>query len=200
MKPATETIIALAVCAGLFGSGLFIGVDGANQLWQAKWSERDASDAQASALESERARADEHKAAENAAAIDKAYQEGVHDAETKANRIIADLHTGNLRLRQSLTCTIRAADLSSTNSAARVTDAASACGLSTDDAAFLIRFAERADKVAEQLKAAQQFIQCEYERGKKRANSNATDAAAEKKGTSDAPTSCGGITTAKNAL
>lgn len=170
MKPATETIIALAVCAGLFGSGLFIGVDGANQRWQAKWSERDASDAQASALESERARADERTAAENAAAIDKAYQQGAAHAKANADRIIADLHTGNLRLRQSLTCTIRAADLPGTNSATRITDAASACGLSTDDAKFLVRFAERADQVALQLQAAQAFITSEYERGKKRAN------------------------------
>lgn len=191
-----KTIIALTVVAGVF----LAGYQYSNHTWQAKWSARDASDAKASALESERARADEHKAAETAAAIDKAYQQGAAHAKANADRIIADLHTGNLRLRQSFTCTISSVSVSSTNSAARISDAARTCGLSTADAEFLIRFAERADKVAMQLKAAQQFIQCEYERGKKRANSNATDADAEKKGTSDARAACGGIDSAKNAL
>lgn len=42
MKPATETLIALAVVAGVFLSGYQYS----NHTWQAKWSERDAADAQ----------------------------------------------------------------------------------------------------------------------------------------------------------
>lgn len=43
MKPVTETIIALAVVAGVFLAGYQYN----NHTWQAKWSERDAADAQA---------------------------------------------------------------------------------------------------------------------------------------------------------
>ena len=43
MKPATETLIALAVVAGVFLSGYQYS----NHTWQAKWSARDAADAQA---------------------------------------------------------------------------------------------------------------------------------------------------------
>lgn len=42
MKPAYETLIALAVVAGVFLSGYQYS----NHTWQAKWSERDAADAQ----------------------------------------------------------------------------------------------------------------------------------------------------------
>lgn len=201
MKPATETIIALAVVAAVWGGGFAIGIKFERDTWQAKWSARDAADSEARTLASEAARTEEQKAAENAAAIDKAYQEGAAHAKANADRIIADLHTGNLRLRASFTCTVSSADLSSTNSATRVSDAARTCGLSNADAAFLIRFAERADQVALQLRAAQAFIQCEYERGKKRANIVENNSQRqEKKGTSDAPTACGGIDSAKNAL
>lgn len=43
MKPAAETLIALAVVAGVFLSGYQYS----NHTWQAKWSARDAADAQA---------------------------------------------------------------------------------------------------------------------------------------------------------
>jgi hypothetical protein len=173
MKPVTETIIAFAVIAGLLGAGYVTGTRVANLQWQGKWSARDAADNEARTLASENARKDEQQAAENAAAIDKAYQQGAAHAKANADRIIADLHTGALKLRQSLTCTISGADLSNTNSATRISDAARTCGLSNADAEFLIRFAERADQVALQLRAAQAFIQAEYERGKKRANVDA---------------------------
>lgn len=173
MKPATETIIALVVVAALAGGGYWSGYRASSKTWQVKWAEQSALTDRAIALASEGARKDEQQAAENAAAIDKAYQQGAAHAKATADRIIADLHTGNLKLRQSFTCTISAVDVSSTNSATRISDAASTCGLNTADAAFLIRFAERADQVALQLRAAQAFIQSEYERGKKRANIDA---------------------------
>lgn len=155
MKTATETLIALAVVAGVFLSGYQYS----NHTWQAKWSERDAADAKAkSAALIEAADKNSRIAALQDEAA-QAYEKGKQDAQNEANATIAAYRAGTIRLRSQFTCFNRSVSNATTSTG--ISDAARDCGLSKADVEFLVRFAERADKVAHQLKAAQDIIRAD---------------------------------------
>ena len=82
------------------------------------------------------------------------------NAETKANadRTIADIRAGNLRLRNRFTCPSSAAEVTGS---ATGSDGAGQAGLLGSDAEFLISEAERADKVVNQLTACQNILKAE---------------------------------------
>lgn len=75
-------------------------------------------------------------------------------ANEEANRIIADLRSGNLRLRQRFTCP----RMPETAGGSEGNHGADQAGLSERDVDFLIRFAERADTAARRLTACQQIL------------------------------------------
>ena len=157
MKPATETIIALAVVAGVFLSGYQYS----NHTWQAKWSERDATDAKANSAALIEAADKNSRIAALQDEAAQAYEKGKQDAENEASTTIAAYRAGTIRLRSQFTCFNRS--VSNVTTSTGISDAARDCGLSERDVEFLVRFAERANKVAHQLKAAQDIIRADRE-------------------------------------
>lgn len=127
--------------------------------WQTEWSKRDTDDGKAEIAQRQDSTEKSNRLAAAQALAATNYLNGVKDGKADADRIIADLRTGNRRLQQrfdGLQCVSRT--VSGSSSAGSVSDAASGCGLSDTDVQFLVRFAERADNVARQLTAAQVII------------------------------------------
>lgn len=127
--------------------------------WQKKWSKRDTDDGKAEIAQRQDNTDKSNRLAAAQALAAQNYLDGVKDGKAGADKIIADLRTGNRRLQQrfdGLQCVARA--VSDSAASGSVSDAASGCGLSNSDVEFLVRFAERADNVARQLIAAQQII------------------------------------------
>lgn len=138
---------------------LWAGYSIADRSWQAKWQERDLADAKAEldARKDATEKSNRLAAAQEQAA--QAYEKGKQDAENEASATIAAYRAGTVRLRQQFTCFNRSVSNATTSTG--ISDAARDCGLSKADVEFLIRFAERADKVAHQLKAAQDIIRAD---------------------------------------
>lgn len=155
MKPATETLIALAVVAGVFLSGYQYS----NHTWQAKWSARDTADEKAKSAALIEAAEKNNRIAALQDEAAQAYEKGKQDAQNEANATIAAYRAGTIRLRSQFTCFNRSVSNATTSTS--ISDAARDCGLSKADVEFLVRFAERADKVAHQLKAAQDIIRAD---------------------------------------
>lgn len=155
MKPETKTIIALAVVAGVFLSGYQYS----NHTWQAKWSKRDAADERAKSAALIEATDKNSRIAELQDEAAQAYEKGKKDAQNEADATIAAYRAGTIRLRQQFTCFNRS--VSNATTSIGISDAARDCGLSERDVEFLVRFAERANKVAHQLKAAQDIIRAD---------------------------------------
>lgn len=116
-----------------------------------------------------KARADAEQAARDTeaqrvadmATLDANYQKELSDAKTVSDATIAGLSSGNVRLRSRFTCNAGSGSVPSTSQAGTSTssaDAASAGGLRTADAEFLIRLADRADQCAVQVKALQDAV------------------------------------------
>ena len=84
------------------------------------------------------------------------------NADTKANaeRTIADLRAGTLKLRNRFTCPAKATEVAGSSEGDNGTSEA---GLLGADAEFLISEAERADKVVNQLTACQNVLKAERE-------------------------------------
>lgn len=107
-------------------------------------------------------RAKEYEAAQTQAAIEARHLMEMNDAKTRTDRTIANLRAGNIRLRDEIAsaeCAIAGVSEIATGTGER--DAACAGGLRPEHAEFLIRFADRADAVALQLKAAQDIIRAD---------------------------------------
>lgn len=135
------------------------GVATEGMRWQARYNADIAAANQAKADALEHARAIENKAAADQAAIEYNLLGRLNDAQNTADRTIADLRSGTIRMRDdfaSAICTAASVSGIATSTAQR--DAACNRGLRTDHAEFLIRFAQRAKATAEQLRAAQQVI------------------------------------------
>ncbi|QPB08680.1 Rz-like spanin [Burkholderia phage Mica] len=107
------------------------------------------------------ARDTEAKRVADMAALDANYQKELSDAKTVSDRTIADLQSGNVRLRERFTCNAGSGGVPSTAQAGTRTssaDAASPGGLRQADADFLVRLADRADQCAIQVKALQDVV------------------------------------------
>lgn len=150
--PIAAVIVFGLVCA-------WRGSEWTDSNWQTKWSKRDTDDGKAEIAQRQDSTDKSNRLAAAQALAAQNYLNGVKDGKAGADKIIADLRTGNRRLQQrfdGLQCISRT--VSSSAAAGSVSDAASDCGLSDTDVEFLVRFAERADNVARQLTAAQQII------------------------------------------
>lgn len=92
---------------------------------------------------------------------EKNYLAGERHAKAQTDRLIADLRSGNIRLRQQLAANAApvARSQGSNDSAARGHHAAASGGLHESDAEFLIRFAGNADSVTRQLGQCQDYIE-----------------------------------------
>jgi hypothetical protein len=119
-------------------------------------------DANAKRAEAEQAARDtEAKRVADMASLDANYQKELSDAKTVSDRTIADLQSGNVRLRQRFTCNAGHGTVSSTGKAGTSTssgDAAGTGGLRQSDADFLVRLADAADRCAIQVKALQDVV------------------------------------------
>lgn len=96
------------------------------------------------------------------AAIDNAYQQEIIKRETISNRTIADLRGNVVRLRDKFTCACdsdSAAGTATPGTAPGIRDAAASLNLRAADAEFLVRLADEADAVADQLKQCQAVVQ-----------------------------------------
>lgn len=151
--------IVLAVVSGLLWMGYRHGVTTTDNAWQSRWDKQAADLAIARADAERLARQAERNSALAMAAIDKAYQQGQADGKAQADRTIADLRSGNARLRERFTCPPAGNDMPDPTGTTGRSDAGEARGLQRDDAEFLIRYAERADEVVRQLQACQAIIQ-----------------------------------------
>lgn len=152
-------LFVLVVSALVAGYGWKRGYSTANAQWQTKWQARDLADKQAELAARKDATEKSNRLAAAQEQAAQAYEKGKQDAENEASATIAAYRAGTVRLRQQFTCFNRSVSNATTSTG--ISDAARDCGLSERDVEFLIRFAERADKVAHQLKAAQDIIRAD---------------------------------------
>lgn len=103
-------------------------------------------------------RAEAVQAGAIAAATDKLKQDNA-DARAKADRTIADLRAGALRLQPRFKCPAR--HLPGTPAGSEGSQPAGEGGLSDQDAEFLIRFASGADAAVNQLTACQSILKAD---------------------------------------
>jgi prophage endopeptidase len=108
------------------------------------------------------ARAIEQRYVASMAALDLKYTQEITDAKTQAERDIAAVRAGELRLRNRFTC---AADPAAPGSGAAAVaagagggDGTRQAGLQVEDAEFLVRLADAADAVVRQLTACQAIV------------------------------------------
>lgn len=110
----------------------------------------------------QRERDKEAQHATDMAALDAQHTKEMNDAKAAADTTIANLRAGSIRVRDRFTCNAAGAKpTSSTGQAgtsASVGDGATAGGLQTADAEFLLREADRADAVTVQLGACQAIV------------------------------------------
>lgn len=94
------------------------------------------------------------------AAIDARHQKEIADREAISNRTIADLRSGALSLRDKFTTCQRAAHSGSAQAGTSTgsCDGPASLNLQVEDAQLFILWATEADRVADQLRAAQAII------------------------------------------
>lgn len=147
-------ILAVAVAAGFAAGHHVASQAGAVKL--AAFTEQNAKDAQhvaeLTAKAEQSARAAEHASADQIASIDAIHQREMSDAQAAADRTIADLRAGNLRLRAEWSCTsVLAADVAKAAAGAGQPDAAA--DLRATGASHLVRNADEADSTIRALQA-----------------------------------------------
>jgi hypothetical protein len=98
------------------------------------------------------ARKAEHDQAVRFAQLDAQHQQELADAQRSSDRVIADLQSGALRLRQRLAAAA-AAGAGHTGAAAASSGADEGTGLRPEDAGFLVRLADSADADIRALQA-----------------------------------------------
>jgi prophage endopeptidase len=108
----------------------------------------------------QRARDIEAQRAADMAALDAQHTKEMNDAKADADRTIADLRAGTLRLRERFTCpaSTAAGTAGQAGTSTSLGDAAARYGLQPEDAEFLLSEAERADEVTVQLRACQAIV------------------------------------------
>lgn len=151
--------VAALVVFGLLCA--FTGQQAERDSWRAKWAERDAKDLRQLQTRQAENNLSEAKAAKDAAAVEAAYLKEKQNAKNAADQTINDLRNGNRRLLQRFAC-LRSSGVSEVSPSASIRDGATRCGLTGDDAEFLIRFSEERDDIARQLATAQKQIKLYY--------------------------------------
>ena len=108
--------------------------------------------------ESDQALERERKSYKKQEQLETKYLEKIKELQHNETTLINEYHANNLRLRDSLKAK-QCPDVSSTANSTSGNHATTTGGLHDRDVEFLIRYAARADAVAEQLKSAQALIQ-----------------------------------------
>lgn len=99
----------------------------------------------------------ERNAAQIIADLAEQYRQEQQDAQKKTDTTLADLRSGNLRLRQRLAAA-RCPSLPGAVSGADGSDGSDGTGLQRSDAEFLVRFADRADTAVRRLTLCQATV------------------------------------------
>jgi prophage endopeptidase len=147
-------IVAVAAAAAAFFYSA--GHRASDNSWAAKYTERENELLKQRDESRQRVRELERQGAENNAAIDAAYQKGLTDAQAKTDRTIADLRSGNLRLRRDLAAS--ACGAAGAPAPAGVGDGGADPGLWGATAEALVLLADEADGVVRQLTACQAVV------------------------------------------
>jgi len=157
-------LAAFAVLFGAYSFGVHVErqarvaeVNGLN----AEYAQQLADANQRTADAQQRERDKEAQRQRDMAALDVQHHKELTDAKAAADRTIADLRAGNLRLRERFTCPAAAGPAGGAGQAgtgASVGDAAQGHGLQPADAEFLLSEAARADEVTVQLRACQDIV------------------------------------------
>lgn len=130
------------------------GADAVQSRWDAATAQAEL-EAQAQAAEADRI--EQEQVAEFAAIVDSLRKEN-HHAKQNADRLVADLRAGTVRVRDRFTCPRPMP--AAAGSPAR-SDEAGQAGLLAADAEFLVRLASEADAAANQLTACQDILRAE---------------------------------------
>lgn len=162
---ATLVAVALAALTTTVSHGIayHVGKQSGDVAHQAELTRINLANASATALLQAKVRQQEQDKTAELAAIDQRHQQEIHDREAISNRTIADLRAGTVRLRNDIAAHEFAAAGSLPSAAAGTgqRDAAKGVGLRIADAEFLVRTADEADQVADQLRACQAVVRAD---------------------------------------
>ncbi|WP_441228005.1 DUF2514 family protein [Tardiphaga sp. 20_F10_N6_6] len=159
LKKAWPYLLAVAVVFGALYGAYHHGVTVTTAQYERTLADERTANAQALAQAHADARTIEQDAAQRQAQVETQLIQRNKDAQDIADRTIADLRAGTLQLRKSLTAgTCSVASVSGVAASTAERDAVCNGGFQLVDAAILVRFAARAQQVAERLKAAQAVI------------------------------------------
>lgn len=158
MKASAIGVTAIAALFTAYTHGVTVASAG----YEAKIAKADAARASAAVVLQAQVVADEHARQANIAAIDAQHQQDIANEKINSDRIIADLRSGAIRLRDKFSATSGAsAGLPGAAANAGLDHAAQGIQLQDEDAGFLIRFASDADQVADQLRACQAVVRAD---------------------------------------
>lgn len=162
--------VVLVVLGGLYGAYRH-GVNVTTDHYERVIAQSTADNAIALADAQEQARRTEKRHADQIADIDRTHQEALQNEITSHNRIVADLRSGALRLRDRFKCPAAAGGVSTPGTSTGSGDAAGEGGLRGEDAEFFVSEAHRANAVVLQLQACQAVVRAD--RGQNKADSEA---------------------------
>lgn len=154
-KPLAALLLVVSLCAG----SAWLASSHTDGKWQTRWQARDLSDAQAEIAARKVATEKSNRLAAAQEQAAQAYEQGKQHAQNEADATIAAYRAGSIRLRAQFTCFN--SSVSNTTTSTGISDAARDCGLSERDVSNLVRLSQRANEVAEQLKAAQDIIRAD---------------------------------------
>jgi hypothetical protein len=147
-----RVLIVVALAAAFFA----LGHRYSSNEWALRYIERENALLRKIEKQTAWARALEHSLFRQAVDREAAYLQGVKDVQARTDRTIADLRTGNLRLRRELA--EAACNLSDPTAAASGSDAGALPDVWREAAADLVRLADECDVVVYQLSACQGLL------------------------------------------
>lgn len=150
--------VAIAIAAFLYGSSMT--ADRLNAIHEAQVQAVNMANAQAHASLVEQMRTKERQHADDMAALDAKYTKELTHERAEADRIIADLRTDVVRVRDEFTCAYGAAQggAGKAGTSTSLGDGRKAGGLQKPHVEFLLSEAGRADEVVKQLQACQAIV------------------------------------------
>lgn len=149
-------LVALACCAALLFGAYSHGVSTTDTAWQAKHNAALAKANQAAAEAQAGAREAERRAAEEINAIEGKLHDQEQAAAAERDRLLADLESGAVRLRDRFTCPAGGVPGTAANPGQR--EPGKVGGLQQADVRLLVRLANEADAVTRQLQACQAIL------------------------------------------
>lgn len=155
--------VAALVATATHGLAYHAGKVAGDTAHQAELTRINLANASALALLQAKVRQQEQDKAAELAAIDQQHQQDIANREAISNRTIADLRAGTVRLRSDIAANEFAASVRLPSAAASTgqRNAAAGVGLRIADAEFLVRTADEADQVADQLRACQAVVRAD---------------------------------------